>query len=281
MNGAPRQRCAPSTSPAATSALIRVEETVSPPPRPAARRAVSNSSARASSSGVPFAFAPKRKFSPTETCSAPSSPTRISRAEVLRGDRRRTPGRRGSRRARRRPSPSITSRLIGNGMISFGVASGWITESGWGSNVSTVSAPSITSRWPTWTPSKLPIAILRGRGSASSRVCDLDVHPISLMRLYSITASTTSVARAVSAPCGDRDEPPSQRQPRGAVGCPPVAVGQRRSGSRCGPAAPLPRSSSIAGRNGSSSSTGRIVGGSSPSAPGVRSPIAVRRSSSQ
>ena len=42
-----------------------------------------------------------------------------------------------------------------------------MTESGWGSNVNPVSAPSITLRCPTWTPSKLPIATVRARGSAS------------------------------------------------------------------------------------------------------------------
>ena len=52
-------------------------------------------------------------------------------------------------------------------MISLGAASGWITESGWGSNVSTVSASPITARWPTWTPSKVPMATFRDRGSAS------------------------------------------------------------------------------------------------------------------
>ena len=65
----------------------------------------------------------------------------------------------------------MTSRLTGNGMISFGAASGWMTESGCGSKVRTVSAPSITSRWPTWTPSKLPIATVRSAALASgSRV---------------------------------------------------------------------------------------------------------------
>ncbi len=61
------------------------------------------------------------------------------------------------------------SRLISNGMISFGAASGWITCTGCGSNVSTVSAPSITAWWPRWTPSKVPIATWRSRGSASGR----------------------------------------------------------------------------------------------------------------
>ena len=41
-------------------------------------------------------------------------------------------------------------------------------RSGCGSNVSTVSLPGITSRWPRWTPSNSPTAIRRGRGSASS-----------------------------------------------------------------------------------------------------------------
>src|SRR5204862_2051681 len=54
-----------------------------------------------------------------------------------------------------------------NGMISFGAASGWSTRSGCGSKVSAVSASSITSRWPTWTPSKVPIATCLGRLSAS------------------------------------------------------------------------------------------------------------------
>src|SRR4051794_15976115 len=66
------------------------------------------------------------------------------------------------------PSTSITSRLIASELISFGAASGRSTSSGWGSKVSTVSAPSITARWPRWTPSKVPIATSRARGLASS-----------------------------------------------------------------------------------------------------------------
>ena len=74
------------------------------------------------------------------------------------------------------PRPSITSRLTSNGMISFGAASGWITVSGCGSKVSTVSASSITAWWPLWTPSKTPIATCRSRGFASGSLCDLDRH---------------------------------------------------------------------------------------------------------
>ena len=68
MNGAPRQCIASSMSPAATSARIRVEETVSPSTSTSGTTRVSNSSRAASISGSPFALAPKRKFSPTETC---------------------------------------------------------------------------------------------------------------------------------------------------------------------------------------------------------------------
>ena len=72
MKGAPRQRRASSISPAATRARIRVEETVSPSTSTSGTTRVSNSSRAASIFGSPLALAPKRKFSPTETCSAPS-----------------------------------------------------------------------------------------------------------------------------------------------------------------------------------------------------------------
>ena len=68
------------------------------------------------------------------------------------------------------PSPAIRSRLTGKGLISLGVASGWITDSGCGSNVSTVLEPRITSRWPRWTPSNVPIATLRGPDPGSTFV---------------------------------------------------------------------------------------------------------------
>ena len=76
------------------------------------------------------------------------------------------------------PSPSITSRLISGELISFGAASGRSTSSGWGSKLSTVSAPSITARWPRWTPSKVPIATSRARGvTSSSGVTLIDISP--------------------------------------------------------------------------------------------------------
>ena len=71
MNGAPRHRIAASTSPAATRARIRVEETVSPSTSTSGTTRVSNSSRSASICGVPLALVPKRKFSPTETFVGP------------------------------------------------------------------------------------------------------------------------------------------------------------------------------------------------------------------
>ena len=48
----------------------------------------------------------------------------------------------------------------------------------------TVSAPSITAWWPRWTPSKVPIATWRGRGSASgSEVTSMLIGPSMRMRL--------------------------------------------------------------------------------------------------
>ena len=48
-----------------------------------------------------------------------------------------------------------------------GAPPGATIAAGCGSKVTTVSAPRMTSRWPRWTPSKVPTAIRRGRG------CDL------------------------------------------------------------------------------------------------------------
>ena len=67
----------------------------------------------------------------------------------------------------RTPSPAIRSAFVSSDVISFGAVSGETTVRGCGSNVSTVSAPPITSRWPTCTPSNSPTATWRGRDSTS------------------------------------------------------------------------------------------------------------------
>ena len=114
---------ATSISPAAISDRTRLEETISPSTSTSGTTRASNSSREASISGSPFAFAPKRKFSPTETFSAPSVSTRIRRQKSSAGmvENSRLNGMTTSSSTRR---PSMTSRLISNGMMSFGVASG-------------------------------------------------------------------------------------------------------------------------------------------------------------
>ena len=68
---------ATSISPAAISERMRLEETISPSSSTSGTTRSSNSGRAASISGSPFALAPKRKFSPTDTFSAPSVSTRI------------------------------------------------------------------------------------------------------------------------------------------------------------------------------------------------------------
>ena len=54
-------------------------------------------------------------------------------------------------------SSAFTARLVSN----LGACWGATTDTGCGSNVSTLSAPRITSRWPRCTPSNVPTATLR------------------------------------------------------------------------------------------------------------------------
>ena len=94
------------------------------------------------------------------------------------------------RRTRSPPAPaprarSISSALRSRLVSSLGVAWGRITASGWGSKVSTVSLPAITSRWPRWTPSNSPTATRRGRGATS-------------LSLVSCMARKPSCARPIS-----------------------------------------------------------------------------------
>ena len=192
---------------------------------------------RAASRGRPSPSLPKRKFSPTETRSRPSVSIRIreqnSSASIVENSWSN-----GITTSSSTPRPSITSRLISNGMISFGAASGWITLSGCGSKVSTVSAPSITWRWPTWTPSKVPIAISRGRCAASGRGVTVDAHR---RRTLAATARSRRRERLGAARSGrvlvgllDRERPDRGPPQLGAVGVAEVGdqaahVGPRRA----------------------------------------------------
>ena len=78
---------------------------------------------------MPRAPFPKRKFSPTETCPAPSrsSSTCCTKSSALRSEKSLSNGITTSSST---PSPAIRSRFTGKVLISFGVASGWITASG-------------------------------------------------------------------------------------------------------------------------------------------------------
>src|SRR5437660_2984175 len=58
------------------------------------------------------------------------------------------------------PSEAISSALRAGRVSSLGVCAGATIETGWGSNVSTLCAPSMTARWPRCTPSKVPTATL-------------------------------------------------------------------------------------------------------------------------
>ena len=103
------------------------------------------------------------------------TPRRAERAdehvvdELARRCARRTRRRRGSRSSPRRRATATSSALRSSVVSSRGVCCGATTDTGWGSNVSTLSAPAITSRWPRWTPSKVPTATLRALHGARRR----------------------------------------------------------------------------------------------------------------
>ena len=125
------------------------------------------------------------------------------------------------------PSPSSTSRFTSSELISFGACSGCSTSSGCGSKVSTVSAPSITARWPRWTPSKVPIATSRARGLDLLERSDLDRHQR--------TFSSQRVARPPGPARRPRRPAPRARPPRPGTGRPRRGAGRssrRRRASR-------------------------------------------------
>ena len=121
---------------------------------------VSKRPAARSISASPCARLPKRKFSPTETRVAPSRSTSswsMNSCAVARRTRCRT----GSRRAPRRRAPR-SGRPCARACQQLRRGVGATTARGCGSNVSTVSEPRITSRWPRCTPSNSPTATRRG-----------------------------------------------------------------------------------------------------------------------
>ncbi len=100
------------------------------------------SARRASSKpGSPWAWWPKRKFSPIETSRAPSAPTSTSSMNSAAERCGELGVERDHDQLLPRPAPAISSALRSSVVSSFGVCCGATTETGCGSNVSTLSAP--------------------------------------------------------------------------------------------------------------------------------------------
>ena len=167
------------------------------------------------------------------------------------------------------PSPAIRSRLIEYGITSLGVASGWITDSGCGSKVSTVSLPRMTSRWPTCTPSKVPMATLRRGASPGGRLG---------MSGRRVTFTARTLRRAAARGREARRWPPARpsQVSRTAAG---IVPSPRSAGTRA-PWAAIAASSAPSGRSGMNASACASGTTASASASSSRNgPIAVRSSS--
>ena len=109
------------TRPPATRPRMWLEETISPSTSSSGTTRVSKrSSAREQSRRRPGARWPKRKFSPTETCVAPSALDEHVVDEVLGAARGEVAVERDRRRAPRRPSDAISSALRSSVVSSLG-----------------------------------------------------------------------------------------------------------------------------------------------------------------
>ena len=274
-NGEPRKRAACSTSPASTSARMWLEETTSPSTSTSVTTRVSNADVgRAAAPGRRAARWPKRKFSPTDTRVACSRLDEHLVDELLRALRARSGRRTGSRPARRRRASAISSALASRLVSSFGAASGRITASGCGSNVSTVSLPAITSRWPRWTPSNSPTATRRGRGS---RVHELrHLHRGGSLASYRRADHRPQLRPA---PAGLGERRPARRRRSGAT-VPRGGIAARIDRAAVADSPPAcASSSSTAGRKSSASTS--AIGRSGSASATSKAPIRVRRSCSQ
>ena len=137
-----------------------LEETISPSTSSSGCTTVRNRSSADSSAESPCALWPKRKFSPIATCVAPSAPTSTSSMNSA-AEQAANPRSNGITTSSLTPSSATSSALRVSVVSSLGVCWGATTDTGCGSNVSTLSDPSITARWPRCTPSKVPTATLR------------------------------------------------------------------------------------------------------------------------
>ena len=97
--------------------------------------------ARAAARRRPWRRWPKRKFSPTLTCSRAERADEHVVDELLRRLRAANAPSNGMTTSSSTPSPATRSALVSSEVSSFGAASGATTARGCGSKVSTVSAP--------------------------------------------------------------------------------------------------------------------------------------------
>ncbi len=145
-----------------------LEETISPSTSSSGCTIVSKRSSAASSRGSPCALWPKRKFSPIDTCAGAERADEHVVDELPARSAAANSASKGITISSRTPSEAISSALRSSVVSSLGVCWGATTDTGCGSNVSTLSAPVITSRWPRCTPSKVPTATLRAAARSTS-----------------------------------------------------------------------------------------------------------------
>ena len=138
---------------------------------------------------------------PIETVFASSAPTKTSSTNSF-ASRLAKLSSKGITISSSTPRAAMSSALTASSVSSFGAPRlGATTAAGCGSNVRTLSEPSITLRWPRWTPSKVPIARRRslGRASASVMSFTLEAYWARSPRGRSPTSSST---RSMLSGCG-------------------------------------------------------------------------------
>ena len=244
--------------------------TVSPATSTSGTTRVSNSVVRArSSSASPSRTVPEAEvLAHRHAGSAPSRPTSTSstNSSALREAKSRS---KGITTSSSTPRPAIRSRLMAKRREQLGQRPrGGSPPAGAGRRSARCRCPAITSRWPRWTPSKVPIATARGAlgGRHVGEAGDLHAGA-------NTTTGWSSPSRgsAIATSSPARGEAQRRPRPRPAAGSRPAVPHARR---------PRRSSSGRSGRNASASASGTSALGV-----GVLQPEAgrsrVRSSSSQ
>ncbi len=233
-NGPPRNSAAALTSPAATRPRIWLDETVSPATSTSGTTRVSNSSCERRNSAVPCAPLPKRKFSPTETCVAPSRSISTSSTNSSADCSEKLAVERDHHQlvdAQARDQVALDRERA----ISLGAASGWITASGCGSKVSTVSRAA----------DDLAVAEVDAVEGADRDLARLgpgldvgelgDLHAGRTLRRAGARAARLARSRPAARPWVSRTSGPGARPPAGrAAPCPTAAASASRRAARSG-----------------------------------------------